>query len=46
MSANASQRVTGTTVVVATHDAELASRAEPRIQMRDGRILPDPVAAL
>ncbi|HMC67578.1 MAG TPA: hypothetical protein VKJ07_00355 [Mycobacteriales bacterium] len=35
----------GTTVVVATHDAELAARAKPRIQMRDGRILEDPVAA-
>ena len=35
----------GTTVIVATHDAELAVRANPRIQMRDGRILGDPVAA-
>jgi putative ABC transport system ATP-binding protein len=29
----------GTTVVVATHDAELAARAKPRILMRDGRIV-------
>jgi putative ABC transport system ATP-binding protein len=29
----------GTTVVVATHDAELASRAPRRITMRDGRLL-------
>jgi putative ABC transport system ATP-binding protein len=35
----------GTTVIVATHDAELASRADTRIGMRDGRVLADPVAA-
>ena len=29
----------GTTVIVATHDAELAARAKRRIQMRDGRIV-------
>jgi putative ABC transport system ATP-binding protein len=29
----------GTTVIVATHDAELAARAAPRIQMRDGRVV-------
>ena len=29
----------GTTIVVATHDAELASRAPRRIAMRDGRLL-------
>jgi len=29
----------GTTVIVATHDAELAARAKPRIQMRDGRVV-------
>ena len=35
----------GTTVIVATHDAELASRAEPRIGMRDGRVLAETVPA-
>jgi putative ABC transport system ATP-binding protein len=35
----------GTTVIVATHDSELASRADPRIGMRDGRVLAAPVAA-
>ena len=34
----------GTTVIVATHDAELASKAHPRIAMRDGKVV-DPVAA-
>jgi putative ABC transport system ATP-binding protein len=34
----------GATVVVATHDAELASRAPKRLAMRDGRIL-SPVLA-
>jgi putative ABC transport system ATP-binding protein len=29
----------GTTVIVATHDAELAGRADPRIAMRDGRVV-------
>ena len=35
----------GTTVIVATHDSELASRADTRIGMRDGRVLGKPVAA-
>ena len=34
----------GTTVIVATHDAELGARARPRIAMRDGRLNPAPVA--
>jgi putative ABC transport system ATP-binding protein len=34
----------GTTVIVATHDAGLASRAYPRIAMRDGRVA-QPAAA-
>ncbi len=34
----------GTTVIVATHDSELASRAHPRIAMRDGRVLGAPLA--
>ena len=29
----------GATVVVATHDAELAARAPKRVAMRDGKIL-------
>ena len=29
----------GTTVIVATHDAELAARGKPQISMRDGRIV-------
>ena len=29
----------GTTVIVATHDAELARRAPRRLAMRDGRML-------
>ena len=29
----------GTTVVVATHDTELAARADPQIAMRDGRVV-------
>jgi putative ABC transport system ATP-binding protein len=36
----------GTTVIVATHDAELAARAKPRISMRDGRLVGQPVTAL
>ena len=32
----------GTTVIVATHDAELAARADPRIAMRDGRVVSEP----
>ena len=37
----------GATVIVATHDASLASRAPRRLQMRDGRLVdaPEPVAA-
>jgi putative ABC transport system ATP-binding protein len=35
----------GTTVIVATHDSELASRADTRIGMRDGRVLGKAVAA-
>ena len=35
----------GTTVIVATHDAELAARADPRIAMRDGRVIPKEAAA-
>ena len=35
----------GTTVIVATHDAELAARADPRIAMRDGRVIPQEAAA-
>jgi putative ABC transport system ATP-binding protein len=31
----------GTTVVVITHDREIAARLERRVQMRDGRVLPD-----
>jgi putative ABC transport system ATP-binding protein len=34
----------GTTIVVATHDADLAARAPRRLAMRDGRVL-EPVAA-
>jgi putative ABC transport system ATP-binding protein len=34
----------GATIVVATHDAELASRAPKRLAMRDGKIL-SPVLA-
>jgi putative ABC transport system ATP-binding protein len=34
----------GTTVIVATHDAELAARADPRIAMRDGRVVSEPAA--
>ena len=29
----------GTTVIVATHDRELAERAQRRIAMRDGRVV-------
>ncbi len=35
----------GTTVIVATHDAGLAARADPRIAMRDGRVLARAVPA-
>ncbi len=35
----------GTTVIVATHDAELAARADPRIAMRDGRVVSEPASA-
>ncbi len=35
----------GTTVIVATHDAGLAARADPRIAMRDGRVLSQPAPA-
>jgi ABC-type dipeptide/oligopeptide/nickel transport system ATPase component len=35
----------GTTVVVATHDMELAARAPRRLAMRDGRLL-EPVGAV
>ena len=35
----------GATVVVATHDADLASRAPKRLAMRDGKIL-TPVSAV
>jgi putative ABC transport system ATP-binding protein len=38
--ANAAAR-RGTTVIVATHDAELAARAPRRIAMRDGRVVDD-----
>jgi len=31
-------------VIVATHDAELAARAAPRIAMRDGRVVEPAVA--
>jgi putative ABC transport system ATP-binding protein len=31
----------GTTVVVITHDREIAARLERQVQMRDGRVLPD-----
>jgi putative ABC transport system ATP-binding protein len=34
----------GTTIIVATHDNELAARANPRISMRDGRVQ-EPVPA-
>ena len=34
----------GTTIIVATHDTELAARANPRISMRDGRVQ-EPVPA-
>ncbi len=36
----------GTTIVVATHDAELASRAPRRIAMRDGRVVGTDEAAV
>jgi putative ABC transport system ATP-binding protein len=36
----------GTTVIVATHNVELAARAGRRLAMRDGRISTDGVAAL
>jgi putative ABC transport system ATP-binding protein len=32
----------GTTVVVVTHDADLAAAAQRTIQMRDGQIVPHP----
>jgi putative ABC transport system ATP-binding protein len=35
----------GTTVIVATHDVELAGRADPRIAMRDGRVVSEPATA-
>jgi putative ABC transport system ATP-binding protein len=35
----------GSTVVVATHDSELASRAPRRLHMRDGRLVTMPAAA-
>jgi putative ABC transport system ATP-binding protein len=35
----------GTTVIVATHDAELAARADPRISMRDGRVVSEPATS-
>src|SRR3954470_3075979 len=35
----------GSTIVVATHDPELASRAPRRLQMRDGRLVTIPAAA-
>ena len=36
----------GTTVIVATHDADLAGRARRRLAMRDGRLaVPAAVAA-
>jgi putative ABC transport system ATP-binding protein len=35
----------GSTVVVATHDAELAARALRRLHMRDGRLVTVPAAA-
>ncbi len=35
----------GATVVVATHDAELAARAERRLAMRDGLLVPSPEPA-
>jgi putative ABC transport system ATP-binding protein len=35
----------GTTIIVATHNAELAARAPRRLAMRDGRILDGDVAA-
>ena len=36
----------GTTVVVATHDAELAARAPRRLAMRDGRLVGTDEAAV
>ena len=35
----------GTTLVLVTHDQELASNADRRIQMRDGQIVHDEMAA-
>ena len=35
----------GSTVIVATHDAELAARAPRRLAMRDGRLVGPPVLA-
>jgi putative ABC transport system ATP-binding protein len=35
----------GQTVIVATHDVELAARANPRIAMRDGRVSTAPAVA-
>ena len=34
----------GTTVIVATHDAGLAGRAQRRLGIRDGRLAAEPVA--
>ena len=36
----------GTTIVMVTHDPELAARAERNIQLADGRVLADDVAGL
>ena len=35
----------GSTVIVATHDATLAGRAPRRVEIRDGRLTGDPIAA-
>ena len=36
----------GATVIVATHDADLAARAPRRLAMRDGRLVEAPVAGV
>ena len=39
-------RTRGTTVVLVTHDAELAGQADARIVLRDGRVVEHVVAGV